>query len=124
MTAMSLNKERRPRNRKKPQTTCNRESEQPFEAKFARRVLDEVMKSYEIDPARIVAHGHEGGGALAYLLAFGNLDVVRGLAVVDAPLPSDRVPPGREANRNGFRRRNGTNLGRQELPRNGAASQQ
>lgn len=66
---------------------------QPAEAKFARRALDEVLKSYEIDPARVVAHGHEGGGALAYVLAFGNLDVFRGVAVVDGAVPASLMPP-------------------------------
>ncbi len=66
---------------------------QPAEAKFARRVLDEVIRTYEIDSMRVVAHGHEGGGALAYVLAFGSLDVVRGVAVVDAPIPAGLMPP-------------------------------
>src|SRR5262249_17835825 len=37
---------------------------QPTEVPFIRRVLDNVMKTYSIDPARVVVHGHEGGGAL------------------------------------------------------------
>lgn len=66
---------------------------QPADVKFARRLLDEVLKSYEIDRSRIVAHGHEGGGALAYVLAMANSDIVRGVAVVDASLPAGLKPP-------------------------------
>jgi poly(3-hydroxybutyrate) depolymerase len=40
-----------------------------------------------------VIHGQEGGGALAYLVAAANRDIVRGVAVVDAPLPSIVDPP-------------------------------
>lgn len=65
----------------------------PSEAKFARRALDEVTKSYEIDSSRIVTHGHEAGGVLAYVLAFASPDVIRGVAVVDAPLPATLSPP-------------------------------
>jgi poly(3-hydroxybutyrate) depolymerase len=60
---------------------------QPTEARFVRRVLDDVLKNYTTDPARIVVHGQEGGGSLAYLVSLANEDVVRGVAVVDAPLP-------------------------------------
>jgi len=65
----------------------------PAEIKFARRVLDEVAKSYDVDPARIVAHGYEGGGTMAYLMAFANSDMVRGAAVVEASLPLTVKPP-------------------------------
>ncbi len=60
---------------------------QPTEARFVRRVLDNVMKNYATDPARIVVHGHEGGGAMAYLVGLSNLDVIRAVAAVEAPLP-------------------------------------
>ena len=66
---------------------------QPTEARFVRRVLDQVTKSYTTDPARIVVHGHEGGGALAYLVGLSNADVVRAVAAVDAPLPRLIQPP-------------------------------
>jgi serine protease Do len=59
----------------------------PTETRFVRRVLDSAMKTYSIDPARVVVHGQEGGGTLAYIVALVNLDVVRAVAAVDAPLP-------------------------------------
>jgi len=49
--------------------------------------LDEVSKNYSVDPARVVIHGYEGGGALAYLFGFGHADTVRGVAAVGTPLP-------------------------------------
>ena len=65
----------------------------PTEVRFVRRVLDEVIKNYSTDPARIVVHGHEGGGALAYVVGMASADLVRGIAVVDAPLPRMLQPP-------------------------------
>lgn len=59
----------------------------PTETRFVRRALDSAMKAYSVDPARVVVHGQEGGGTLAYIVAFVNLDVVRAVAAVDAPLP-------------------------------------
>jgi len=66
---------------------------QPTEVKFVRRVLDELLESYNVDRGRIVVHGHEGGGALAYLAAFTNQDLIRAVAPVDAPLPPMAKPP-------------------------------
>jgi serine protease Do len=65
----------------------------PPDVRIVRRLLDEVIKDYHIDPARIVVHGHEGGGSLAYLFGLANADVVRAIAVVDAPLPRLVQPP-------------------------------
>jgi serine protease Do len=53
---------------------------------FIGKLLDQVAAGYNIDRARVVAHGHQGGGALAYALAFSNRDFVRGVAAVDAPM--------------------------------------
>jgi serine protease Do len=76
---------------------------QPTEARFIRRVLDDVMKDYTTDPARIVVHGHEGGGAMAYVVGIANADIVRGVAVVDAPLPRlAQVPETNAAQRLAF----------------------
>ncbi|MGD9723409.1 MAG: PDZ domain-containing protein [Pirellulales bacterium] len=59
----------------------------PTDVRFVRRMLDEVLKNYSIDPTRVVVHGHEGGAALAYLFGMANVDVVRAIAAVDSPLP-------------------------------------
>ena len=45
------------------------------------------IKNYTTDPARIVIHGHEGGGAMAYLVGILNVDLFRAIAVSDAALP-------------------------------------
>lgn len=57
---------------------------------FVRKVLDELHKRYPVDPQRVAVHGHETGGAMAFVLAFNLRDIVRAVAAVDAPLP---LPP-------------------------------
>ena len=63
---------------------------QPTEIEVVRKMLDEFLSRYEIDDSRIVVHGYQGGGALAYRVAFAHRQVFRGIAAVDAPLP---MPP-------------------------------
>ncbi len=65
----------------------------PSESAFIRRFMAEIARNYTIDPARIVIHGQEAGGAMAYVVAFANRNAVRGVAVVDAPLPTLTLPP-------------------------------
>jgi poly(3-hydroxybutyrate) depolymerase len=65
----------------------------PTEVALVRKTIDDVLGRYNIDRTRIVLHGYQAGGAMAYLVAFAHRDVVRGLAVVDAPLPSRSRPP-------------------------------
>ena len=65
----------------------------PPDVRIVRRMLDEVIKTYNVDPARVVVHGHEGGGSLAYLFGLSNPEVVRAIAVADAPLPRGVQPP-------------------------------
>ena len=60
---------------------------QPTEARFVRRMLDDVIKNYHTDAARVAVHGHEGGAAMAYLVGLTNRDLVRAVAAVDAALP-------------------------------------
>ncbi len=69
---------------------------QKAELAFVRKAFDEINRNYHVDPARVVAHGQEGGAALAYLFAFANRDVVRAVAAVDSPLPQGTVPPTNE----------------------------
>jgi len=56
-----------------------------------RKLLDRLTATYNIDPQRIVVHGYQGGGAMAYLVSFAFRDLVRGVAVIGANLP-ERVP--------------------------------
>jgi serine protease Do len=55
--------------------------------------LDELLKTYRVDPARVVMHGQEVGGSLAYLVAFTNTDVIRGVASVTSPIPGSAPVP-------------------------------
>lgn len=65
---------------------------QTTEVDVVRKMLDELISRYEIDDSRIVVHGYQGGGALAYRVAFAHRQVVRGVASVDAPLPIAPLP--------------------------------
>jgi len=52
-----------------------------------RKMIDLVAKRYSVDPPRIVVHGFQSGGTMAYLVALTDRPRVRGVAVVDAALP-------------------------------------
>lgn len=56
----------------------------PDELALVDRLLVEVITTYNVDPARVVTHGYEGGGSLAFLTAFRNRDVIRAVAAVEA----------------------------------------
>jgi len=58
----------------------------PTEITLVDKLLDDVIDDYTTDPARVVVAGREGGGTLAAMVALRNRDLVRGLAIVDAPL--------------------------------------
>ena len=59
---------------------------QPSELELAVKLLENVRTTYTVDPMRVVAGGQEGGGTLAYHVAFRNRDLVRAVATVDAPI--------------------------------------
>jgi serine protease Do len=65
----------------------------PTDVDFLRKTLDELLSRYAIDRTRIVACGHEAGGAMAYLLAFGHRDLIRGVAAADALVPTRATVP-------------------------------
>jgi serine protease Do len=65
----------------------------PRENKFIRRMMIEAASNYHLAPARIVTHGQEGGGAMAYVVGFANRDLVRAVAAVDAAPPALVQPP-------------------------------
>lgn len=65
----------------------------PDEAEFIRKTMDEVSKRYTVDPSRVVVHGYQGGGSMAWLVATGRRETVRGVSVVDAgPPPRVNLP--------------------------------
>jgi len=57
------------------------------EVAFVRKTIDDVMQHYSVDRQRVVVHGYQAGGAMAYLVALEHRDAVRGVAVVDVALP-------------------------------------
>lgn len=59
----------------------------PTEVDFVRKTLDEVLSRYRVDRTRIVACGHQAGGAMAALTAFSHRSLIRGLAVTETALP-------------------------------------
>jgi len=63
----------------------------PGEAALVDWLLAEVVATYNVDPARIVVHGHETGGTLAFLAAFRNRQMIRAVAAVEAA-PTARPP--------------------------------
>lgn len=60
---------------------------QPGEVEFVRKTLDEVMRGYAVDPSRVVVHGYQAGGAMAWAVALARREVIRGVATVDAVAP-------------------------------------
>ncbi|MCH8044260.1 MAG: PDZ domain-containing protein, partial [Planctomycetes bacterium] len=58
-----------------------------------RKLLDQIVRQYTIDPARVVVAGRGTGGTLAYLAAYKNRDAFRAVAVVNAPPPLLVHPP-------------------------------
>jgi serine protease Do len=60
----------------------------PQELEFVQKTIDDVIARYNIDRTRLVVHGFKAGGAMAYLTAFNQRALVRGVAVVDAPIPA------------------------------------
>lgn len=72
----------------------------PGEAAFVDRLLGEVASGYNVDPARVVVHGYESGGTLAFLMGFRNRETIRAIAAVEAmPVgqPPENDPLGRLA---------------------------
>ncbi len=67
---------------------------QRTDTEYLRKLLDSVAATYTVDRSRVVVHGQEAGGAMAYTIAWRNRELIRGVAVVNAPLPRKRsVPP-------------------------------
>ncbi len=76
---------------------------QPTELGFVRRAADAVGKTYTIDPNRVVVHGHQAGATMAFLFGATNVDLVRAVAAIDAPLPRlSRLPQPDPVNRQAF----------------------
>jgi S1-C subfamily serine protease len=60
----------------------------PSEVDFVRKTIDNILSLYTIDRNRIVVHGQQAGGSMSYLVGFAHRDLIRGVAPVDASLPT------------------------------------
>lgn len=56
----------------------------PGEASLVDRLLEQVAATYHVDSARVVVHGYQAGGTLAFQAAYRNRDLVAAVAVVEA----------------------------------------
>src|SRR5690606_12934833 len=54
----------------------------PTELALVRKTIEQLRGRYQIDAQRIVVHGTEAGGAMAYLAALTERDLIRGVAPV------------------------------------------
>ena len=65
------------------------------DAAFIGKLLEQLRQTYNVDRTRVVVQGYQGGGALAYRVAFDQREWIRGIVAVDAPLvakPPDNEP--------------------------------
>ena len=72
----------------------------PTDAALIDRLLADVSSKYRVDPTRVVVHGCESGGSIAFLSAFNNRESIRAVAAVEAaPMiaPPENDPPHRLA---------------------------
>ena len=60
----------------------------PAETGVIRKGIERVIDEYRIDRNRVVIYGYQAGGVMAWIFTGQNMELVRGLAVVDA------LPPG------------------------------
>ena len=65
----------------------------PPEIEFVRKTIDHVMTQSPVDKTRVVLFGEQAGGSLAYLLAFRQRELIRGVVTTDAAMPvRSRLP--------------------------------
>lgn len=60
----------------------------PSESTFIRKTIENLRNDYQVDADRIVLCGQGSSGSMAYLTAFKFRDLVRGVAAVNAVIPS------------------------------------
>ena len=63
------------------------------EIEFIRKALDQITDLYHIDRTRVIVCGDQAGGTLAYLTAYRQRDIVRGVVALDAAMPRRPQPP-------------------------------
>jgi serine protease Do len=60
----------------------------PSEVAVVRKFADNVLTKYTVDRSRVVVHGRQAGGVMAWLTALAHRNLVRGVAPLEAPLPA------------------------------------
>ncbi len=65
----------------------------PSETAMLRRAAMQLIGQYNIDRHRVALVGQESGGSMAWLLALSARGLVRGLAVIESPLPLGSEAP-------------------------------
>jgi len=63
------------------------------EVDFVQKAVEDLVATYHVDRTRVVVHGYQGGGSMAYLVGLTHRDQIRGVAAVDAALPPRTRPP-------------------------------
>ncbi len=58
----------------------------PRDVELVNHLIAQIEGKYNVDPLRVVVHGYETGGTLASFVALRNREIIRAMAVVDAPL--------------------------------------
>ena len=65
----------------------------PTEVEFVVKTLEDILGRYNIDRERVVMGGLQAGGSLAYLAAFQQRELIRGVVAVDAGIPRSTAMP-------------------------------
>ena len=60
----------------------------PDESDFIQKAVDQLKLSHTFDTSRVAIAGSGSGGSMAATTAFAHRDLVRGLAMINSPLPS------------------------------------
>lgn len=63
------------------------------ELEYLKRLTERIIAEYNVDRRRVVVFGHEGGGAMAWLLGLSGREVFRGIATSSSPLPRQVTVP-------------------------------
>src|SRR5690606_37395739 len=65
------------------------------DSEYIGKLLQQVSDMYRVDRSRVVVQGYQGGAAMAYVLAFSQRQMVRGVVAVESRLaarPLDSEP--------------------------------
>jgi polyhydroxybutyrate depolymerase len=73
---------------------CNFERTDIDDSAYLRRMIDQILASYNVDPSRIYVIGHSNGGFMSYRMAYEHSDVVAAIvSLAGANHLEQREPP-------------------------------